>query len=58
MELPKPDLMQKDKEKQGRGKGERTVTAFFYVLWSVGEDKPACSQPFFGPVCPISAYLK
>lgn len=31
MELPKPDLMQKDKEKQGRGKGERTVTVFFRI---------------------------
>lgn len=46
MELHKPDLMQKDKEKQGRDKGERTVTAFFYDLWSAGEDKPARSLPF------------
>lgn len=46
MELHKPDLMQKDKEKQGRDKGERTVTAFFYDLWSAGEDKPAHSPPF------------
>lgn len=47
MELPKPDLTQKDKEKLGRGKGERTGSAFFYDLWSVVEDKPACSQPLF-----------
>lgn len=51
--IHKPDNAKR--QKQGRDKGERTVTAFFYDLWSAGEDKIACS--FFGAVCPISACL-
>lgn len=44
MEIPKPDSLKR--QKQGRGKGERTITAFFYDLWSAGDGKSVFSQPF------------